>query len=57
MTGRKFVLANVSPELMEVVNIRSGLEVVLAGCEVEEKMLDELRKRARVYIEHEWVYV
>ena len=55
--GRKFVLANVGPKLVEVVNIRSGLEVVLAGCEVEEKMLDELRKRARVYIEHEWVYV
>ena len=57
VTGLKFVLANVSPELMEVVDIRPGLEVVLAGCEVEEKMLDELRKRARVYIGHERVYV
>ena len=52
----KFVLANVGPELMEVVNIRSGLEVVLAGCEVEEKMLDELRKRAWVHIGHQRVY-
>ena len=57
MTGRKFTLSNVGPELIEVVNMRSGLEVVLAGCEVEEEMLDELRKRAQVYIGYERVYV
>ena len=43
-------------ELLGVVKRQSGLEVVLAGCEVEEEMLDALRKRARVYIGHEQVY-
>jgi hypothetical protein len=58
VAGRKFVLMNVGPELMEVVKERSGLlEVVLAGCEVEEEMLDALRKWARVYVGHERVYV
>ena len=52
-----FVQANVGPELLGAVNRRSGLEVVLAGCEVEEDILDALRKRARVYIGHERVYV
>ena len=56
VASRKFVLANVGPELLKVVNRRSGLVVVLAGCEVEEKMLDELRKQGRVYIGHERVY-
>ena len=56
VASRKFVLANVGPELLKVVNRRSGLEVVLARCEVEEKMLDELRKRARVYIGQQRVY-
>ena len=51
-----FVQANVGPELLGVVKRQSGLEVVLAGCEVEEEMLDALRKRARVYIGHERVY-
>jgi hypothetical protein len=53
----KFVQANVGPELMEVVNCRSGLEVVLAGCEVDGRVMDALQKRARVYIGHERVYV
>ncbi|KAN0140537.1 hypothetical protein V8E53_001746 [Lactarius tabidus] len=58
VAGRKFVLMNVGPELMEVAKERSGLlEVVLAGCEVEEEMLDALQKWARVYIGHERVYV
>ncbi|KAN0140539.1 hypothetical protein V8E53_001748 [Lactarius tabidus] len=58
VAGRKFVLMNVGPELMEVVKERSGLlEVVLAGCEVEEEMLDTLRKRAKVYIGYDRVYV
>ena len=55
--GRKFVQANVGPELVEAVSGRSGLEVVLAGCEVHEETLDALQKRARVYIGHERVYV
>jgi hypothetical protein len=58
VAGRKFVLMNVGPKLLELVKERSGLlEVVLAGCEVEEEMLDDLRKWARVYIGHERVYV
>jgi hypothetical protein len=57
VASRNFVQANVGPELMGVVNGRSGLEVVLAGCEVDEEMLDALRKRARVYIGYERVYV
>ena len=57
VASRKFVQANVGPELVEAVNGRSGLEVVLAGCEVDEGTLDALRKEARVYIGHERVYV
>jgi hypothetical protein len=58
VAGRKFVLINVGPELLEVVKERSGrLEVVLAGCEVEEEMLEALRKWAQVYVGHERVYV
>jgi hypothetical protein len=57
VASRNFVQANVGPELVEAVNLRPGLEVVLAGCEVDEELLDTLRKRARVYIGHERVYV
>lgn len=57
VVSRNFVQANVGPELLEAVNGRSGLEVVLAGCEVDEELLDALRERARVYIGHEQVYV
>ncbi|KAF8267427.1 hypothetical protein EI94DRAFT_1325615 [Lactarius quietus] len=53
----KFVQANVGAELMEVVRGRSGLEVVLAGCEVDDETLDALRERARVYVMHERVYL
>ena len=55
--SRNFVQANVGVELVEAVRGRSGLEVVLAGCEVDYKALDALRRRARVYIGHERVYV
>ncbi|KAF8267424.1 hypothetical protein EI94DRAFT_1730491 [Lactarius quietus] len=54
---REFVQANVGMELMRAVRGRSGLEVVLAGCEVDEEMLDVLRNHARVYIGYERVYV
>jgi hypothetical protein len=58
VADRKFVLINVGPELLEVVKERSGrLEVVLAGCEVEEEMLEAMRKWAQVYVGHERVYV
>ena len=57
VASRKFVQPNVGAELAEAVSWRSGLEVVLAGCEVDEKTLDALRKEARVYIGHERVYV
>ncbi|KAF8260507.1 hypothetical protein EI94DRAFT_1789931, partial [Lactarius quietus] len=40
----KFVQANVGTELMEAVRGRSGLEVVLAGCEVDDETLDALRE-------------
>ncbi|KAF8267440.1 hypothetical protein EI94DRAFT_1830131 [Lactarius quietus] len=53
----KFVQDNVGPELVEFLSGRSGLEVVLAGCEVDKETLDTLQKRARVYIGHERVYV
>jgi hypothetical protein len=48
VAGRNFLQENVGPELVEAVNSRPGLEVVLAGCEVDEKMLGALQKRARV---------
>ena len=48
VASRKFVQANVGPELVEVVSGRSGLEVVLAGCEVDGGALDALHQRARV---------
>ncbi|KAH9023094.1 hypothetical protein EDB85DRAFT_338818 [Lactarius pseudohatsudake] len=54
--SRKFMQADVGVELVEAVSGRSGLEVVLAGCEVDEDALDALQKRARVYIGHERVY-
>ncbi|KAI9453467.1 hypothetical protein BJY52DRAFT_840654 [Lactarius psammicola] len=54
---RKPVQANMGAELVEAVSGRSGLEVVLAGCEVDEEALDALQKRARVCIGHERVYV
>ncbi|KAH9023097.1 hypothetical protein EDB85DRAFT_1992709 [Lactarius pseudohatsudake] len=50
MASRKLVQANVGVVLVEVVSERSGLEVVLVGCEVDEEALEELRKRARVHI-------
>ncbi|KAH9009855.1 hypothetical protein EDB83DRAFT_449810 [Lactarius deliciosus] len=54
--SRKFVQAGVGVELVEAVSGRSGLEVVLAGCEVDEEALQALQTRARVYIGHERVY-
>jgi hypothetical protein len=50
------VQVNVGTQLVEAVSGRSGLEVVLAGCEVDEETLEALQKRARVYIGHERVY-
>jgi len=41
---------NVGAELVDVVEARLGLEVVLVGCEVDDEALDALRKRARVVI-------
>ncbi|KAH8977659.1 hypothetical protein EDB86DRAFT_3000352 [Lactarius hatsudake] len=57
LTSSKFVGENLGVELMEVVAERSGLEVVLVGCEVDEEALDALRKRARVVIGDEQTYV
>ncbi|KAH9055324.1 hypothetical protein EDB87DRAFT_1641794 [Lactarius vividus] len=50
MANRKLVQANVGAVLAEVVNGRSGLEVVLVGCEVDKEALVVLRKRTRVHI-------
>ncbi|KAH9174530.1 hypothetical protein EDB89DRAFT_548621 [Lactarius sanguifluus] len=57
LTSTKFVGENLGVELVEVVAKRSGLEVVLVGCEVDEEALDALRKRARVVIGDEQAYV
>ena len=48
---------NVGPELVAVVKGRYGLEVVLVQCDVDDKALEALRKRAQVEIGDEWVYV
>ncbi|KAH8989730.1 hypothetical protein EDB92DRAFT_2089031 [Lactarius akahatsu] len=57
LTSSKFVGENLGVELVEVVAKRSGIEVVLVGCEVDEEALDTLRKRARVVIGDEQAYV
>ncbi|KAH9023096.1 hypothetical protein EDB85DRAFT_1992705 [Lactarius pseudohatsudake] len=57
LASRKFVPVDVGAELVEAVNGRSGLEVVLAGCEVSREALDALQKRARVHVGHERVYI
>ncbi|KAH9022380.1 hypothetical protein EDB83DRAFT_86736 [Lactarius deliciosus] len=57
LTNSKFVGENLGVELVEVVSERSGLEVVLVGCKVDEEALDALRKRARVVIGDEQAYV
>ncbi len=48
---------NVGAELVQAVSGRSGLEVVLIGCEVDDEALEALRKRARIVIEDERVCV
>ena len=48
---------NMGPELMEAMSVRSGLEVVLVGCEVDEEALEALRERARVEFGNEWEYM
>ena len=53
----EFAHANVGAELVGVVKVRYGLEVVLVGCEVDDEALEALRKRAQVDIGDEWVYV
>jgi hypothetical protein len=57
MACHKFVQADVGAELLEAVSVRSGLEVVLVGCEVDEEALEALRKRARVDFGNEWEYM
>ncbi|KAI9442170.1 hypothetical protein H4582DRAFT_2072722 [Lactarius indigo] len=41
---------NVGAELVEAVSARSGLEVVLVGCAVDDEALESLEKRAQVVI-------
>ena len=57
MASREPVLVNIGAELVEAVSVRSGLEVVLVGCEVDEEALEALRKRARVDFGKEWEYM
>ena len=57
MASHKSVQADVGAELVEAVSVRSGLEVVLVGCEVDEEALEALRKRARVDFRNEWEYM
>ena len=55
--SRKSVKATVGMELVDLLNRRPGLEVVLVGCEVDEETLGALKKRARVEIGDECVYM
>jgi len=48
VASREFVRANLGAELVDGVKERSGLEVVLIRCDVDDEALDALRKRARV---------
>ena len=48
VVSREFVPANFGAELVDGVKERSGLEVVLIRCDVDDEALDALRKRARV---------
>ena len=57
VASREFVQENVGTELVEAVSGRSGLEVVLVGCEVDGKALEALRKQTRVVIGDEQAYV
>jgi hypothetical protein len=47
---------NLGVELVATLSGRSGLEVVLIGCEVDEEALEALREQARVEIREECVY-
>ena len=46
---------NLGTQLVDTLNRRSGLEVVLIECEVDEEALEALRERARVQIGYECV--
>jgi hypothetical protein len=50
-------LACTGDGLVALVRGRYGLEVVLAGCNVDTETLDELGKHGQVSIGDEWVYV
>jgi len=50
VASREFVRANLGTELVNGVKERSGLEVLLVRCDADDKLLDTLRKRARVVI-------
>jgi hypothetical protein len=53
----KSVKVPIGAELVGALNGRSGLEVVLVGCEVDEEALEALGKQARVEIGDECVYM
>ena len=57
MANHKPVRADIGADLVEAVSVRSGLEVVLVGCEVDEEALEALRKRAVVDFGKEWEYM
>ncbi|KAH9174531.1 hypothetical protein EDB89DRAFT_2067468 [Lactarius sanguifluus] len=57
LASRKLMPVDVGAELVEAVSGRSGLEVILAGCEVSREALDALQKRAQVHVGHERVYI
>ena len=56
MAKPHLVKENMAAELVDVLSRRSGLEVVLIECEVDEEALGALRERARVRIENECIY-
>ena len=57
MANRDIVRVNIGAELVEAVRVRSGLEVVLVRCEIDEEALEALRKRDRVDFGNEWEYM
>src|SRR6266404_1242853 len=53
----KLTRMNMGTEIVDAVRERSGLEVVLVGCDVDDEVLDTLRQHAQVVIQDKCKYV